>query len=131
MRIGPLLLFSRTSARRTFIVAGWHSSHSLTWRWSLCVRPHNIARPTPFAYRNSAGFGVGIGPLLSVTTHCTNDGRQWEVSAFWHGLHFSQQRPMWFRDIYRRERDREIERGALQPHAIIPSAPAADNQTIH
>lgn len=104
MRVGPLTLFSRTSDRRTFSLASWHSPHSLTWRWSLSFRPHEVMWPKPFAHSNSVGFGIGVGTLLSLVGYRTNDGWQWEVSVFWHGLHFGQQRPMWFKDMYRRAR---------------------------
>jgi hypothetical protein len=109
MKLGPLSLFNRTSSRDTLSLASWHSPHSLTWRWSLCLRRHAFMWPKPFATRNSVGAGLGIGTLLSLTTFKNNGGRQWEVSLLWHGLHFAQQRPMWFRDMYRRAFDESEE----------------------
>lgn len=106
MNIGPLSLFSRTSSRDCFSLASWHSPHSLTWRWSLVVRRHSLMWPKPFAMKNSVGAGVGIGTLLSFSMYRTNNGRQWEFSLLWHGLHFAQQRPMWFKDMYRRAYDK-------------------------
>lgn len=105
MRIGPLKLFSRTSDRKTVNLASWHSPHSLTWRWILSLRRHQVMWPKPVALRNSVGFGAGLGTLFSFHAYRTNDGWQWELSALWHGLSFSQQRPMWFKDMIRREWD--------------------------
>lgn len=105
MRFGPLTLFSRTSDRKTISLAYWHSPHSLTWRWALSLRRHQVMWPKPVALRNSVGFGAGLGPLLSFHAYRTNGGWQWDVSLLWHGLSFSRQRPMWFKDMIRREWD--------------------------
>jgi hypothetical protein len=96
-----LTIFSRTSDRKTINVASWHSPHSLTWRWILSLRRHQITWPKPFMLRNKLGFGMGFGTLLSFNTYRTNGGVQWQVSAFWCGLDFSQQQPMWFKDMAR------------------------------
>lgn len=109
MRIGPLTLFKRTSCGKTLNVAYWHSPHSLTWRWGLSLRRHQFMLPKPHARRNSIGFGAGLGTLLSFWAHKSNGGWQWGASFFWHGLHFSQQRPMWFKDMIRRSWDEESE----------------------
>lgn len=105
MRIGPLTLFSRTSDGKTISLAYWHSPHSLTWRWALSLRRHQMMWPKPVALRNSVGFGAGLGTLLSFHAYRTNGGWQWDVSLLWHGLSFSQQRPMWFKDMFSRMRD--------------------------
>ncbi|MCW5722054.1 MAG: hypothetical protein KIS86_13015 [Devosia sp.] len=108
MRIGPLSLLSRTSDRKTINLASWHSPHSLTWRWIMSLRRHPFAWPKPHASANTVGFGAGLGTLLSFHAYRTNGGWQWELSALWHGLHFSQQRPMWFKNMFERvsrERD--------------------------
>lgn len=105
MRIGPLSLLSRTSDRKTINIASWHSPHSLTWRWIMSLRRHPFAWPKPHARMNTVGFGAGLGTLLSFHAYRTNGGWQWGASVFWHGLHFSQQRPMWFKDMFDRVRD--------------------------
>lgn len=105
MRLGPLTLFSRTSDRKTINLAFWHSPHSLTWRWGLSLRRHPLMWPKPYAHRNSIGFGAGIGALLSFWAHTGHGGWQWGLSVLWHGLHFSQQQPMWFKDMCRRSWD--------------------------
>jgi hypothetical protein len=109
MKIGPLSFLNRTSSKSTFNVASWHSPHSLTWRWIVSLRRHPFMVPKPFAHRNSVGWGVGLGTLLSFTVYRDNNGLQPEVSVLWHGLHLSQQRPMWFKDMIHRAWDeREV-----------------------
>ena len=105
MRFGPLTLFQRTSSDKTINLASWHSPHSLTWRWIMSLRRHQLMWPKPFARRDSVGFGAGIGTLLSFWAYKDNSGWQWGLCALWHGLHFGQQRPMWFKDMCRRSWD--------------------------
>ena len=45
MRIGALIAFSATSNPKTWIVAAWHSQHSLTWRWGLYFSLSRQSRP--------------------------------------------------------------------------------------
>lgn len=105
MRIGGFSFLSRTSSKSTFNVASWHSPHSLTWRWILSLRRHSVMLPKPFMHRNSIGWGIGLGTLLSFTVYRDNNGWQPEVCILWHGVHLSQQRPMWFKDMCRRAWD--------------------------
>lgn len=93
--IGGLTLFSRTSSRRTFNIASYHSPHSLTWRWLLSVTFDGI-------WRKPSG-GVRFGLFI----HRGNNGLQYTLALPGVIFHRSQQRPMWFRDLYRGARDRE------------------------
>lgn len=106
MKIGALSLFNRTSCRRTFSVASWHSTHSLTWRWALSVVRQPFVAPRPYAFTNTVGFGIGLGQLLGVSAYRTNGGWQPTVSLLWHSIDFRQQKSMWFRDMWRRAADR-------------------------
>ena len=133
MRIGPLKLLSRTSSDKTINLASWHSPHSLTWRWVMSLRRHPFAWPKPHAQRNSVGFGAGLGTLMSFRAYRTNGGWQWGICAFWHGLHFSQQRPMWFKDMIQRawdERDqanRDLRKAEREMELFKHNAARADS----
>ncbi len=133
MRIGPLSLLSRTSDSKTINLASWHSSHSLTWRWIMSLRRHPVCWPTVHVHRNNMGFGAGIGTLLSFHAYRNNHGWQWGFCAFWHGLHFSQQRPMWFKDMIKRawdERDqsqRDLRKAERELDLVRHSAARAAN----
>lgn len=86
-----LKLPSRTSCRSTWNLASYHSPHSLTWSWvvsfSFFRGDERRVRPLWFAYR-------------------TNDGLQWGFRIPWLGIvQWHRQRPMYYRDLYRRERD--------------------------
>lgn len=100
-----LALMRKTSSNRIFNLASWHSPHSLTWRWVLSLRRHQVVIPKPYARCDDIGFGAGIGTLLSFFAYRTNAGWQWEASILWIGLHFSQQQPMWYRDMFWRADD--------------------------
>jgi hypothetical protein len=114
MKIGALSLFNKTSSKSDFSIAHWHSSHSLTWRWGLSLRRHHLS-VKPFAHSmlplryGHGGFGIGLGTLVSLTAFRSNDGWQFAVTLLAHSLDYHQQRPMWYRDLYRREQDRELE----------------------
>lgn len=97
-----LAIFHKTSSRRSFNLASWHSPHSLTWSWILSVRRHQVSAPKLFTLRTERGFGAGIGPLLSAYFYKTHNGWTWDVCLLWHGLHFTRQSPMWYRDMYDR-----------------------------
>lgn len=86
-----LRFFQRTSGRGSWNIASYHSPHSLTWRWlvgfSLFRGGEARARPLWWSYRD-------------------NNGLQWGFRVPWLGIvRWSQQRPMWFRDLYYRNRD--------------------------
>jgi hypothetical protein len=116
MKIGALSLFNRTSSAQHISVASWHSSHSLTWRWGLHA---SLLKPWPLAalaaWRNPGkhyghgGLSLGVRPLLWLVASRDNNGWQFMLTVLCVQLDFHQQRPMWYRDLYRRQRDRELE----------------------
>jgi len=136
MRIGPLSLLSRTSDSKTISLAYWHSPHSLTWRWGLSLRRHPLAWTKPYVHRNTVGFGAGLGTLLSFHAYHTNGGWQWGLCALWHGLHFDQQRPMWFKDMFERvsrERDeaqRDLRKAQREIDLVRHGAARAANPAV-
>lgn len=93
-----LALFTRTNSKGTYNLASFHSPHSLTWRWIVAValprRGEGRWRPTWFWSPHNSGGQAAIGFL--------------KVS-----LRFHWQRPMWFRDLYHRQRD-EIDQQRYQ-----------------
>lgn len=112
--IPGLATFKRTSSKRSWNVASFHSPHSLTWRWligltlgSMFSRPRLyfsprrtfMDRPDPFpAFAFNFGFG-GAGAMTN------NYGWQFNVWLLGVHVHFHQQQPMWYRDLYHRARD--------------------------
>jgi hypothetical protein len=133
MKIGALTLFSRTSDRKTVNLASWHSSHSLTWRWGLSLRRHNMTL-RPFAHSSlplrhgHGGLGTGFGTLVSLTAFRTNGGWQFAVTLLAHSLDFHQQESMFYRDLYRRQRDRELETDFASQRPALP--PVVDHPTL-
>ncbi|AWC25469.1 hypothetical protein CO731_04966 [Aminobacter sp. MSH1] len=98
--------FRRTSSKSSWNLAAYHPPHSLTWRWLLSLRRHELMWLKPFAIANSFGFGAGVGTLFGFSAYKQpNGGWQWHFALLWHGLSFSQQEPMWYRDLYHRARD--------------------------
>lgn len=106
--------FKRTSSKRSWNLASYHSPHSLTWRWligisfgSIFARPRLYMSPRetfmgakdPFP---SFAFNIGIAGASASTN---NYG--WQFAAWVLGFHvyFHQQKPMWYRDLYHRARD--------------------------
>lgn len=110
-----LAVFKRTSAKRSWNLASYHSPHSLTWRWlinlslgSVFSRPRlfwspsfneHFGTPNPFV---SFAFCIGIAGAHAYTT---NYGWQFGVTFLGMHVHFSQQRPMWYRDMIQRAWD--------------------------
>jgi hypothetical protein len=90
MHIGGLSIFTKTSQKHRYVIASWHSPHSLTWRWSLS-----------FAWVPSGEAGVWH-------IHKHNDGVAVILALQWLRFDFNTQKPMWYRDMYRRQRDREL-----------------------
>jgi hypothetical protein len=85
-----LRFFNRDSGGG-MVLASWHSPHSMTWRWLL-------------AFRRFKGDEWRAWPLW--WSYRDNNGLQWGARLPWWGiLGFSQQRPMWYRDLYHRKRD--------------------------
>lgn len=109
-----LAFFHRTSSPKTWNIAAYHSPHSLTWRWVL-----------------SFSRGGYFGRLPRIWTYRDNNGRQWSLNLPWIGsFDWRVQRPMWFRDLYIRQRDKRdheryvasMERSTSAPPAIAPEA---------
>lgn len=99
-----LRFVGRTSDQRTWNLASWHSPHSMTWRWVISFSFFKAdewrVRPLWFSHRNNHGLQWGFRiPFIGI-------------------LHFSQQRPMWFRDLYYAKRD-ELEKERAE--AAVPS----------
>lgn len=106
--------FKRTSGKRSWNLASFHSPHSLTWRWLVSAsigtvfskpRLYMTPRRDPYFGDNpfvSFAFNIGIAGAAAQTNNCG-----WQFSAFLLGVHvrFSQQKPMWYRDLYHRARD--------------------------
>jgi len=116
--VSGLKAFSRTSSERTWNIASYHSPHSLTWRWLVNVMAGRVLSPfrlhlDPGPHFAGFMFSIGIGGAHAYTT---NGG--WQFGVWIMGLHFhlSQQRPMWFRDMYQRARD---EADQLSGHAWL------------
>lgn len=100
--------FSRTSDKKCWNLAAFHSPHSLTWSWILSFR-----------LPRSRDEGRWIG----FSRYRTNEGLQWYLQFARTCLTWHSQRPMWFRDLYMRKRDKED--GELYPenHPVPSSAP--------
>lgn len=120
-------LFSHTNSRGTFNLASWHSPHSLTWRWVLSWRRHTVMVPTPHFIWNSFGLAVGLGAMLALRAGRDNNGWQWSMSLLWRSLDYVSQRPMWYRDLYMRERD---ERDGLTSRRSRPEMVATPQPTV-
>lgn len=95
MKLGALSLFAKTSSRRSFNLAAYHSPHSLTWSWVLSL---NFDR----SWRKANGW-----PRFAVSIYSTNGGPQWAVVLPFVSLNWHRQREMWFRDLFHRTRERE------------------------
>lgn len=95
-----LALMRKTNDRKTFNLASFHSPHSLTWSWILSLRFSEGVTFKPRFRKREGGFSVGFGNMLSGYTYKYNNGREWEINFLTVGLHYSPQRPMWFRDMF-------------------------------
>lgn len=87
-----LKFFRRTSGPGSWNLASYHSPHSMTWRWLI-------------GFTRFRGDEARVRPLW--WSYRDNGGLQWGFRVPWIGVvRFSQQRPMWFRDLYTRLQDR-------------------------
>lgn len=107
MRIGGFQAFEKNSDGSR-LWAAYHSPHSLTWRWSV-----RIAKRFKFT------------PWFGVFRHKHNCGSQTHILFVWWGLCVSTQRPMWYRDLYRKARD---EKNFTPPP---PAAPPVEQMPDH
>jgi hypothetical protein len=98
-----LQLFRRTNSPRHINIASYHSPHSLTWSWILCVTIDGIWRypPPPLATRKGLRFGF--------SPYRTNGGLQWVLALPFVTVGWRRQKEMWFRDMFYRAREREEE----------------------
>lgn len=132
-----LKLFSKTSDKKTLNVASFHSPHSLTWSWILSFRRHEVMRPKFYARRSKDGIGAGLGTLISAYAYRTNSGLTWDVCLFCHGLHFTRQSPMWYRDMFWRADDerealnRRVRQLERQIEAMPSAAPGTSEAGVH
>lgn len=87
MRNG-LHFFTRTSDRRCWNIAAFHSPHSLTWSWILSFSyDGGRIRPHWYGYKDNNGLQWGFRiPLIGF-------------------IRWSRQQPMWFRDLYHRREE--------------------------
>ncbi|MGI6855002.1 hypothetical protein [Mesorhizobium sp. 1B3] len=92
--------FRRTSGKRSWNIASYHSPHSLTWRWLFHVSTGARVLWWPYVNVDSNGTGFCMG-IASVHVYRTAVGWQFAGSILGLAFHFQQQRPMWFRDMGR------------------------------
>jgi hypothetical protein len=106
-----LALFTPTNVKGSWNLASFHSPHSLTWRWLL-------------AFSLFRGDEWRVWPIW-MPDNRSNTGFRWTLRIPFVGfLRFDQQRPMWYRDIWSRQRDREDrERTAKSSHGHPTSRP--------
>jgi hypothetical protein len=109
-----LAVLRRTSSKRCWNLASYHSPHSLTWRWLIGLtfggvfsrpRLYMSPRETFMGARNpfpAFAFNIGIAGASASTN---NYGWQFAAWMFGIHLHFHQQAPMWYRTLYQRARD--------------------------
>jgi len=96
MRVGGATFFVRTSSRRRWLIAAWHSPHSLTWRWLI-------------DFTLLEGDARCAWPLFWKIPCKTS--LQWGIRLPWLAMvSFHSQRPMWYREMYMRLRDKQDQR---------------------
>lgn len=106
-----LQFFTKRSVQGSWNIVSWHSPHSLTWRWL-------------FGFNLFRGDEARVRPLW--WSYGTNNGLQWGFRIPFIGtVRFSQQRPMWYRDLYTKLRDKHDE-----PLAAPPPNPAPPSLTV-
>lgn len=124
MHYKGLSLFTRTSGRRNFNIASFHSRHSLTWSWILSLQlPSSVVlKPHAGKYRSDPyhwGLHAGLGGLLSFGIGRDNNGVQWNASICFLHFQWHRQRPMYYRDMYQRVSD---ERDAARHEVYLMGA---------
>jgi len=116
MKMNGLSFFRKTSGKRCWNVASYHSPHSLTWSWVLSFSRDGAERHW--------------WPLI--VHFRMNTGSQWCLRLPWVGVFvWHRQQPMWFRDMFWRRQREDEER------KHVPTAPRQatevlwHNETIH
>lgn len=89
-----LAVLHRTSDPRTLNLLSYHSPHSLTWSWVLSLQIDRIAWNE---HANRLRFGI--------RPYRTNQGLQIAFLVPWLCLHWHRQQPMFYRDMWQRQRD--------------------------
>jgi len=103
-----LTFFDKTSQQGCWNIASYHSPHSLTWRWILSFQ----------RFRSDEGR---LWPIIMFDRH--NTGTHTFVRIPWVGmLLLSTQRPMWFRDMWRHDRD--VRDGLIKDDDDTPPPPS-------
>ena len=87
MRLGGFSIFERDNTGSR-LWAAYHSPHSLTWRWTAWIRKRD-EMPQWFKFRHDRN----------------NTGGDWIFCLFRLVFSFNTQRPMWYRDLYRRAKE--------------------------
>ena len=133
MRIGGLSLFVRLpTSRGSWNIAAWHSRHSLTWRWIVHLSRQPFGAPRPYAFWRGGNLALGLGQLIGTNFTHTNTGWRFRVALFWIGLELLTQRPMWFCDLYRRERDERDRLNRISPYPPPPvPTPLPPSRHLH
>lgn len=94
-----LTIFGKTNVPTSWTLAAWHSPHSVTWRWSLTLA---LFRADEWR----------VWPIFG-KHRCQGLLCWWARIPFVGFLHFNQQHPMWYRDLYVRLRNREDQRNGM------------------
>lgn len=110
-----LKLFSKTNSKGHWNLASYHPPQSLTWTWIL-----SFSLP-----RGDEGRWLGFH------MYKTNQGRKWLLQIARCAIRWERQRPMWYRDIWQRERakrdrdsyERYLMRSAQGEHSAGPEHP--------
>ncbi len=104
-----LKFFQRTNSKGAINLVSWHSPHSLTWRFILSaqiVSWESFGKPIWHFHRGPLwGGGIGFAKLLALSVYRTNGGINWVLQLPRVVIQYQAQRPIWFKDMFRRARD--------------------------
>ncbi len=93
LAVPGLTVLHRTSCPRTFNLLAYHSPHSLTWSWILSAQFDRMSRAGDGRFR------------FALHPYRTNQGLQIVLVLPWLCLQWHRQQPMFYRDMWRRQRD--------------------------
>lgn len=104
-----LTFFKRTSGRGVWNLVSYHSWHSMTWSWlisfSLRGRSEAVIRPLYWSHRSEKAYRCGIRiPYIGT-------------------LRWARQEPMWYRDLYYKQKSVSVPSPAEPDRKIIPIRP--------